>query len=314
MILILTNSTDGSSDVLCQLCARKNLPVLRFNVDLYHEYQVTIRAGDFQIVDPKGRSASLTSVTHCYWRKPFFYTPLPEDICAPEERTWVQNHLENLTREIGNQCLAAGKLKLVDPHAERRFGKIMQMSLAQNFLDVPDWQVGINVDSGSGKRIVKTLTPDMIETEARRFVYSTPVDVTRLSKGYPWFVQDLASGNRDVTILYVLGDCYGYQLSLSRDDIPADWRVLIGTDDCQWEPHALPEDISKAIRGYMESANLHFGRLDFIVDESQYWFLEVNSNGQYGWLDQVDSFPIHHRILEAILDPASVIPPYPRPG
>ncbi|MCA9643039.1 MAG: hypothetical protein KC492_20215, partial [Myxococcales bacterium] len=39
-------------------------------------------------------------------------------------------------------------------------------------------------------------------------------------------------------------------------------------------------------RSLMEALGLRFGRLDFVLDkEGTLWFLEVNPNGQFAWLD-----------------------------
>jgi hypothetical protein len=35
----------------------------------------------------------------------------------------------------------------------------------------------------------------------------------------------------------------------------------------------------------MSDMSLHYGRLDFLLTGSTYHFLEVNPNGEWGWLD-----------------------------
>jgi D-alanine-D-alanine ligase-like ATP-grasp enzyme len=64
--------------------------------------------------------------------------------------------------------------------------------------------------------------------------------------------------------------------------------------------------ITESIGGFMGAAQLKFGRLDFVISDTQAWFLEVNPNGQYGWLDGED-LAIHRRVLRALLDPAATI-------
>jgi hypothetical protein len=65
--------------------------------------------------------------------------------------------------------------------------------------------------------------------------------------------------------------------------------------------------VASAICEFMNAADLKFGRLDFVVDGNDWAFLEVNPNGQYGWLDD-ESLSLHHRVLDAILDPDSTLP------
>jgi hypothetical protein len=43
----------------------------------------------------------------------------------------------------------------------------------------------------------------------------------------------------------------------------------------------------------MAELGLHFGRLDFLLGEDGYWFLEVNTNGEWAWLDTEG----HHGLL-----------------
>ena len=47
----------------------------------------------------------------------------------------------------------------------------------------------------------------------------------------------------------------------------------------------------------MHKANLQFGRLDFLLDKSDYYFLEVNPNGQWAWLDMTGE----HGVFDAII-------------
>ena len=52
---------------------------------------------------------------------------------------------------------------------------------------------------------------------------------------------------------------------------------------------------------------LKYGRLDFIIGGSEPQFLEVNPEGQFGWLDDEDGLPLHNEVADAILDPTSVV-------
>ena len=35
----------------------------------------------------------------------------------------------------------------------------------------------------------------------------------------------------------------------------------------------------------MDDLKLQYGRIDFLLKGNEYWFLEVNPNGEWGWLD-----------------------------
>lgn len=49
---------------------------------------------------------------------------------------------------------------------------------------------------------------------------------------------------------------------------------------------------------------LRFGALDFLVTPSGEWyFLEVNPNGQWAWIEQETGLPISSAIADALIAP-----------
>jgi glutathione synthase/RimK-type ligase-like ATP-grasp enzyme len=73
----------------------------------------------------------------------------------------------------------------------------------------------------------------------------------------------------------------------SRTDIDVDWRFAF--KDAIHEIHRLPSHIEDACFKIMESLGLVFGCFDFAIDEcGQYYFLEVNPQGQWLWGDRMN--------------------------
>ena len=63
--------------------------------------------------------------------------------------------------------------------------------------------------------------------------------------------------------------------------------------------------IKSAIR-YLQLTKL-YNQIDFIIGGSEPQFLEVNPEGQFGWLDDENGLPLHNEVADAILDPDSVV-------
>lgn len=89
--------------------------------------------------------------------------------------------------------------------------------------------------------------------------------------------------------------CFGNTLVAAKLDSQShvlgniDWR-RIPSEDLSVTPYTLPNDISAKIRAFMAKMGLVFGALDFIVTpEGEYFFLEVNEQGQFLWIE--DSNP-----------------------
>ena len=68
----------------------------------------------------------------------------------------------------------------------------------------------------------------------------------------------------------------------------------------QWSPHGLPPDLQAKIADYMRDIGLDYGRLDFLFDGTDYFFLEVNSNGEWDWLDPQGEFGLRDKMVEEI--------------
>lgn len=89
--------------------------------------------------------------------------------------------------------------------------------------------------------------------------------------------------------------CFGDYLvaaklnSQSHDLGKIDWRK-IPDYALEVEPYELPLALQEQIRAFMHQMGLAFGALDFIVTpEGEYFFLEVNEQGQFLWIE--DSNP-----------------------
>lgn len=79
-----------------------------------------------------------------------------------------------------------------------------------------------------------------------------------------------------------------------------DWRRydIPKTPHCKIEP---PEKIRKALTEFMGVAGICYGALDFIVDRSgNWWFLEVNTAGQWLWIEDLVELPISAKIAEVL--------------
>ncbi len=310
MLLILTNSLDGTSDALSGLAEDRGLGLFRLNTDLLGHYRIHITDGDFSIEDPVGRRITRGDVSSCLWRKPWHGGHDLLKNYPQEERDWMDAQVKVMIREIVNICRLDGKLRLVESDAARRADKITQMEIAKRYFRVPMWDYVFNVKVRDGKRITKALSANLLTKNGEfHSLYTTVVDAGTLSPSYPWLIQDLALGNRDTTLVYIAGKMALFGVVRRRDDSVVDWRVNINSShEDEWEQIELSPELSRTTESFMTDMGLRYGRLDFVLDEAtgESWFLEVNANGQFGWLDD-SKLTLHQWFLDAALDPANTI-------
>ena len=50
----------------------------------------------------------------------------------------------------------------------------------------------------------------------------------------------------------------------------------------------------------MDETSYRFGRFDFIRKDGELWFLELNPNGQWAWLDEKNKHGLVSMVAEAI--------------
>lgn len=68
------------------------------------------------------------------------------------------------------------------------------------------------------------------------------------------------------------------------------------------QPHVLPDAVAERLLRFMAHFGLSYGAADLIVTpDDRYVFLEVNPNGQYGWVENRTGLPIGSAIADLLL-------------
>jgi glutathione synthase/RimK-type ligase-like ATP-grasp enzyme len=63
----------------------------------------------------------------------------------------------------------------------------------------------------------------------------------------------------------------------------------------------LPSRLERALIALVQRLGLRYGAVDLVEDvEGSYWFLEVNPNGQWGWIEQLTGAPISSVLADAL--------------
>ena len=77
-----------------------------------------------------------------------------------------------------------------------------------------------------------------------------------------------------------------YSFSLHTPNGALDWRQEAGQGLVTVEKICTPPDVERAVLAFSQEARIEFGSFDFAVDrDGRWWFLEVNEEGQFLWLD-----------------------------
>ena len=311
-LLIPTNSIDGTCDVLVQRMKEIGQPFFRWNIDLWQDYETRFDGNGFLFSDPTGRLIDAADPdVLLLWRKPFtelmdFDNQYFDAADREQARSQMRQWLLGLVALMRPQ----GRVRLIEPHAERRLPKLYQLYKARTFFKVPRSHFGINnLPTDFGPTMIIKPLGDLTMND-KNVLYTCRVNGDELYRPYPWFVQEALVEGRDVTCVHIIGRSHFFECEFVRGESAIDWRVEINTEtQSSW--HALSHPcLSKwqdAVNRYMKHIGLHYGRLDFILKGDALYFLECNSNGQFGWLDTQELFPMHREFIAAALDPVSTV-------
>ncbi len=143
--------------------------------------------------------------------------------------------------------------------------------------------------------IYKTLHPMIwIKDEEMRLTYTKEIKLEHLPsdgmlQNTPGIFQKKINKAFELRITY-LGD-FAIAAKLRSQEHPKgimDWRY-VPTKELIIESFSLPHDLDAKCRAFMSHFGIVFGCFDFIVTpDNEYYFLEINEQGQFLWIEDVN--------------------------
>jgi glutathione synthase/RimK-type ligase-like ATP-grasp enzyme len=100
----------------------------------------------------------------------------------------------------------------------------------------------------------------------------------------PAIYQEMIVKDSDVRMVLLGTTTYSFLLRTTVNAL--DWRQEVGQRRATVEPVPTPPEVEAAILAFAAKAGIEFGSFDFAVDkDGRWWFLEINEEGQFLWLD-----------------------------
>ena len=299
IVLVVTRAWDTTADLVIRALDSFPVAVTRINTeDFPTRAAINFTAGDSGIsafLDTGfGRAVATASVLAVYFRRPD--PPRIDDaVTDPAWRVFAQNE---------SRSALSGFLRLID-HARwvnhptmiaEAEHKLLQLAHARRAgLRIPRTAVTNNPEAARAfvtmlrtTVVAKTICSPLVTLTPPQFVYTRrlsgsdlqQLDAVALS---PCILQEWIPKKFEVRVV-VVGDC-AYAVAIDSGDLD-DWRIR----DVQQLPHSyheLPDNISTKCVSLVHDFGLLYGALDFIVTPSEeYVFLELNPNGEWGWLTE----------------------------
>jgi len=302
--LILTNSFDGSSDFISQILSKKKINFIRWNIDLWSEYEISISQNFFSITDPTGKTIELSPSLKILWRKPIteYFSENRNVKLSADNLKFAKSQIKIILQSIMALSRDNGA-HFIDPIDDIRLPKLKQLEIAKKYFDILPYEFSILKKKETLKN---SITKPLGNAEVgKKILYASKLDQDKAFRPFPWFFQEGILEGQDVTCVYIKGEVFFYFCEYKRSSAAIDWRIEINKKDAaKWNfiDNKHTRSIGKKVIKLMKEFKLNYGRLDFIEKNNTYYFLECNGNGQFGWLDDFKKLPLHNKFVDAFLN------------
>lgn len=316
MILILSNKWDVTVDFVVKELRQRNHPFLRLNTEELAVEQATVSLPDFHIwVSKRSEVYDLTRDIRVIWNrrpgKPF------DDVPRIERPSLATQHFVNdqWYSWLESLQLIPGVTWINHPQADSAMeSKIRQLQLASRIgFPIPRTlisndpnNVRVHLQKSGGKLVTKALYSPLIEEpEQDYFIFSTEIseisaDSDTQIRLCPSIFQESLSPKTDYRVT-VVGDRVlpARVESSSGSPVALDWRTQ--KDGLTFRRCNLPAEIEELCRNFVLESGLVFGAIDLVERDGRFVFLEINPNGEWGWLQKPYGIPIADTLCDLMV-------------
>ncbi len=305
MILIITNSEDKTVDYLN---SRLNVPSFRFDTDNFiTDYEIKYTLDNFTIKNKVNQCRiNNNELSGILYRRPvnpkvnIENNQTLSDELAIEARLFYEYSINNLN------------VKWMSHPNNTRIAedKILQLKTAKTIgFNVPDTIITnshnelVSFIQNDKPYCIKPLYLGVHEINGNNFIpYNSKLeksDDLTLVNNFPALIQEYIEKEYELRIIVVGNDLFAIKIdSQNNIDTQEDWRV----NNCLSVPYSLielPEEIKVRCKKIVEQFNLNFSSMDLIYSKTgDYYFLDLNPNGQWAWIDEILNLNISKSIGE----------------
>jgi len=259
----------------------------------------------------------LTDIESVWYRRP--YIPEAEDlkVSAPYRAyaaSSIRRHILNLYGLFHDARWLSDYYSILEAETKPR-----QLELAAGLgFNVPetlftsDDKAAAQFIAQQGSVITKSIASTLPIVDGKvQYFYATKlsrkdkIDLRGLCTG-PSIFQKAIDVARGLRITVVGDEVFSAAVCDTRhEDYPdiTDWRRAYTEGKTRFETFDLPKALQEKCVAITKALNLHFGALDIMLDtKGVYWFLEINANGQWAFIEDDTGLPIGKamaRLLEA---------------
>ncbi|NQV50455.1 MAG: hypothetical protein HQ507_08155 [Candidatus Marinimicrobia bacterium] len=319
MLLVITNRSDLSSDYLILKIKERSIPFARLNTEDYGiDYKIDINlsktSNRFVIKYKDGITIEDEEISAVYFHHPS--PPIVEDVVTKIDQEFAAREALEVLRSIWR--MIPEKKWLNHPkYLWRAVNKVEQLLEAVNIgFHIPNTLITSDKDSVSSfiestnnHIIAKAVKHGFVYREKEIWVASTHRLSSSYLQGYETYAEIPISYQHEIDKAYdIRVVVVGHQVfataihSQVHEETEVDWRLGDMLDiDLNHEKIKLPGGIENKCRDLVKLFSLRYSSMDMVYSkDGEYFFLELNPNGQWAWIEQEVGYPIRESIIDTL--------------
>lgn len=311
MLLLVTNRRDITVDYVVAELKRRQRPFFRLNSEELSGARCTMKAYPKEAwsLSFEGETLKGADIKAAYFRRP----ALPacnDSVIENGEREYVEAEwgafLKSLYARLEGLWLNAP----IDIFTAE--DKPRQLMLASEIgFNIPKTMITNDITSvrevvQAGLVVGKPLRQALIGGDPERVIFTTALKSLHDSDEdsialAPFIAQSEIKKNYDIRVTVVGHQLFATAiLSQEQEETMVDWRQG-SRPDIKHERIDLPCDIEAKCFALMKRLNLRYGAIDLVCDQKgELWFLEINPNGQWAWIENLTGYPIAAAIVDEL--------------
>jgi glutathione synthase/RimK-type ligase-like ATP-grasp enzyme len=311
MLLLVTNQRDITTDFVVLESRRRGIDFFRLNTELLPSMACSFsdRILDDWTLTLDGRTVCGSQVSGAYFRRPG-KPRICENIIDDAARRYAESEWASLlkslyTRLEGRWLNSPTQIVLAED-------KPRQLLLAHRLgFDVPAARITNDLQTAQQitehfNAIAKPLRESLLTGERESVMFTTRLDGLCAADApalalAPIIVQQEIAKQYDVRVTVVGQRVFAVAIgSQAHAETAVDWRRGSHAD-LKHELIQLPERLQQQCIELTRALGLRFGAIDLICDQDdRFWFLEINPNGQWAWLENMTGAPITSAIVDEL--------------
>lgn len=311
MLLLVTNRRDITIDYIVAELKHRKVPFFRLNSEELSSARCTINAypRDAWSLSFEGEVLKGSEVRAAYFRRPAI-PACNANVTTQGEREYVEAEWSALLKSLYARLEGLWLNAPIDIFAAE--DKPRQLMLASEIgFNIPKTVITNDIvavrEVGTAGLIVgKPLRQALITGDPERVIFTTRLkslcdsddDAIAIA---PFIAQAEIKKLYDVRVTVVGRKLFATAiLSQDREETQVDWRQG-SRPDLKHERIELPQEIEEKCFRLMQCLNLRYGAIDLVCDQrGKLWFLEINPNGQWAWIENLTGYPIAAAIVDEL--------------